>query len=258
MARIRSVHPGLFTDEGFVSCTSFARLLFIGLWTEADDQGVFEWKPLTLKMRLFPADNVTIETLLGELQDRGFLRSYDVDGREYGAIRNFRKFQRPKAPKEVHPIPPGLRRYVGLSPVISEIPDAEPPPVLPTEQMPPPMEEGGGRRNAVPDGTDAAASSGGLADMPLAQVALAGADPKAALFKHGLAWLAAETGKPPRSLKSLLGRWLKLSGNDDRAVYDLLAGAQAQRIADPVSWITAALSERGDGAPDVAAALARL
>jgi hypothetical protein len=29
-----------------------ARLLLIGIWSEADDRGVFEWKPATLKMRL--------------------------------------------------------------------------------------------------------------------------------------------------------------------------------------------------------------
>ena len=111
---------------------------------------------------------------------------------------------------------------------------------------------------SVPDGTDAGASPDDALAIPLAMVALARDDPKAALFQQGLAWLASQTDKPPRSLKSLLGRWLKLSGNDDRAVYDLLAQAQAKRIADPVSWVTAALSARDDGEPDVAKALANL
>ena len=56
MPRIRSVHPGQWTDENFVSCRPTARLLALGLRNEADDQGIFEWKPLTLKMRLFAAD----------------------------------------------------------------------------------------------------------------------------------------------------------------------------------------------------------
>ena len=67
MARIRSVHPGFFTDEDLVGTSLPARLLFIGLGIEADDKGIFEWKPITIKMRIFPADNVDVEALLSEL-----------------------------------------------------------------------------------------------------------------------------------------------------------------------------------------------
>ena len=41
MARIRSVHPGLFTDEAFMGASSDARILMIGLWCQAWDDGVF-------------------------------------------------------------------------------------------------------------------------------------------------------------------------------------------------------------------------
>ena len=64
MARIRSVHPGLFTDESFMSASPLARIVMIGVWTEADDNGVFEWKPLTLKARLLPADNADMAAIL--------------------------------------------------------------------------------------------------------------------------------------------------------------------------------------------------
>ena len=67
MARIRSIHPGQWTDEDFVSLSPFARLLAIALRNEADDQGVFEWKPVTIKIKLFPADNVDVPALLDEL-----------------------------------------------------------------------------------------------------------------------------------------------------------------------------------------------
>jgi hypothetical protein len=33
MPRIRSVHPGLFTDEAFVTVSMAARVLLIGVWT---------------------------------------------------------------------------------------------------------------------------------------------------------------------------------------------------------------------------------
>ncbi len=105
MARIRSIHPGQWTDEGFVQLSPWARLLAIGLRNEADDNGIFEWKPLLLKMRLFPADTVEIAPLLVELVEHKQIEHYEVRNRGYGCIRNFRKYQSPKKPRAVHPLP---------------------------------------------------------------------------------------------------------------------------------------------------------
>lgn len=112
MARIRSVHPGFFTDEAFVTASRDARLLFIGLLCEADDSGVFEWKPLGIKMRVFPADAIDVAALLAELAALDILRPFTGDGKPYGAIRNFGRYQRPKFPKRVHPLPDDMRAFV--------------------------------------------------------------------------------------------------------------------------------------------------
>ncbi|GJD73116.1 hypothetical protein [Methylobacterium goesingense] len=114
MSRIRSIHPGLFTDEAFVSLSAPAQVLWIGLWCEADDQGVFEWKPLTLKMRLMPASTESVEPLLQELLDAGCICRFE-EGRPYGVVRNFVKHQRPKSPKVVHPLPESHRNYAGFN-----------------------------------------------------------------------------------------------------------------------------------------------
>lgn len=119
MARIRSIHPGLFTDEAFMTASTSARLLIVGIWTEAWDDGVFEWKPVSLKARLFPADNVNIASLLSELSDLNFIREFSVGDRKYGAIRNFRKFQRPKKPNSSDVLPDELRIYVAIDSVSS-------------------------------------------------------------------------------------------------------------------------------------------
>lgn len=103
MSRIRSVHPGLFTDEAFVSASPEARLLFIGIWTECDDAGIFEWKPQRLKMRLRSADDGPTEPLLAELARAGCIRRFTVDGRDYGAVKNFGKWQKPKKPRFIFP-----------------------------------------------------------------------------------------------------------------------------------------------------------
>lgn len=117
MARIRSVHPGQWTDVNFVSCSPHARLLAIALRNEADDRGVFIWEPLQLKMRLLPADNVDVPSLLGELVEHNLVRQFpDQSGKVYGAIRNFRRWQRPDKPKVVYPLPTELEDYAGHSP----------------------------------------------------------------------------------------------------------------------------------------------
>lgn len=127
MARIRSVHPALFTDEAFMSLSLLARVVLPGLWTECDDQGLFAWKPLTLKARLLPADNADMGCVLAELAAGGFICAFEHGGKPFGAVRNFRKFQRPKKPSHVHHLPENLRAYVGLGTEVSPpVPDLFP------------------------------------------------------------------------------------------------------------------------------------
>ena len=164
MSRIRSVHPGFFTDEDLVSVSFAARLLFIGLGVESDDKGVFEWKPLTIKMRIFPADNVDVASLLGELEAIGAFKSYDVAGKKYGAIRNFRRFQKPKTPNDIYPAPREILAFVGL---VSEMDEGDEPSFPPkgetfpqNGEIAPQMEDGGGRGEE--EGVKAYAFSAGV------------------------------------------------------------------------------------------------
>ena len=145
MARIRSIHPGFFTDERLVSTGMAARLLFLGVGIEADDKGIFEWKPVTLKMRIFPADNVDVGTCLTELEEAGVIRSYEIQGRKYGAIRNFRRHQRPKTPNDIHPITPEIGNYIGSAPASSEKGSGKHPPFPQNGEKPQQMEDGGGK-----------------------------------------------------------------------------------------------------------------
>lgn len=125
VGRIRSIHPGIFTDEAHASVTLSANWLFVGLLVEADDNGIFEWKPITLKMKVFPTRNVEVPELLDELARHDIIKQFATDGRSYGAVRNFRKYQRPKKPKGRHPIPVEFRTYVGLDKASSEPEDDE-------------------------------------------------------------------------------------------------------------------------------------
>lgn len=152
MSRIRSVHPGLWTDERFVSASPMARLLFMGIWNECDDVGSFEWSPLKLKMRILPADAADASALLTELVEAGSVLKYEIDGKAYGAVRNFCQYQRPKKPTSTYPQTDEVRTWVntdarsvrdGSEPVPNELPTAS--------EIPRQMEDGGGNKEASSD-----------------------------------------------------------------------------------------------------------
>jgi len=112
MARIRSIHPGIWTDEEFISVSMAARLAFIGLMNEADDGGVFPWKPKQLKARILACDDVDMVEILDELGRARFLMKFEVDGEWYGAIRNFVRYQSPQKPKIIYPCPIAVQEWV--------------------------------------------------------------------------------------------------------------------------------------------------
>jgi len=115
MARIRSVHPGLFIDDAFMELSMTARLLLIGIWVQCDDHGVFEYRPKSLKAAIFPGDDsVPVAGLLAELIKQNCVEPFTVAGKHYGAVRNFCKYQRPKKPTYRYPLPEGVAAYVAI------------------------------------------------------------------------------------------------------------------------------------------------
>lgn len=153
MSRIRSVHPGLWTDEAFVCLSDAAQIFFIGLWTECDDQGAFEWKPIQLRLKLRGNRDGSVEPILAELQAANCILRYEYQGRKYGLVRNFQRFQRPKKPNSIHHIPPQFLWYVGEKGANLEQPpsvEADSSEAVPHQfptsgEKSPQMEDGGGR-----------------------------------------------------------------------------------------------------------------
>lgn len=94
MARIRSVKPEFWTDEKAVEMSPLARLLFIGLWNFADDEGRMVYSPKRIKMQILPADSADISELLGEIRGKSLIQVYAVDGIEYLQVTNFTKHQK--------------------------------------------------------------------------------------------------------------------------------------------------------------------
>lgn len=120
MARIRSIHPGLFTDDAIMEASLAARWLLMGILTECDDQGAFQWKPATLKARIMPNDSADVPALLEELVALNWLKSFEHEGSKFGVVRNFCKFQRPKKPNAVYFVPDQFRTFTGSTRASSE------------------------------------------------------------------------------------------------------------------------------------------
>ncbi|MCP1761977.1 hypothetical protein [Bradyrhizobium japonicum] len=109
MARIRSIKPEFWTSEQVVECSPIARLLFIGIWNFADDAGRIPASPRSLKLQIFPGDDITSETIRGmidELSANGLLLRYEVDGKEFLQVTGWhhQKIDKPQPPR--YPPPP--------------------------------------------------------------------------------------------------------------------------------------------------------
>lgn len=98
MARIRTIKPSFFTHFDLFEAERESglplRVAFAGLWTAADREGRFRWRPTELKLACLPFDEVDFSRVLDALATRGFLVRYaSIDGREYGAIPSWGKHQ---------------------------------------------------------------------------------------------------------------------------------------------------------------------
>ena len=66
---------------------------------------------------------------------------------------------------------------------------------------------------------------------------------KEQVFGPCLTWLASKSGKPPNSLRSLIGKWCRDHG--DSAVVTAFLAANRQSPVDPVPWLQAHLTGSG-------------
>jgi hypothetical protein len=105
MGRIRSIKPEFPQSESIGKLSRDARLLFIQLWTIADDAGRTRASSRMLASLLYPFDELSpnlVETWLQELNATGHIRIYEVNGNHYLYITNWlihQKIDRPTPSK---------------------------------------------------------------------------------------------------------------------------------------------------------------
>lgn len=103
MARIRQLKPEFWTDDKIAGLSRDSRLLFLGLLTEADDDGRLVDSPKLLAGSLFPFDDdVTTKKLtawLEEIMRIGLVRRYVRGAASYLYVVNFKRHQKIAHPR---------------------------------------------------------------------------------------------------------------------------------------------------------------
>lgn len=94
MARIRTIKPEFFKNEQLAELPMIARMLFIGLWTQADRRGRLLDRPKRIKAEVLPYDKADVDQLLTSLQEAGLIIRYECQGFEAIQILSFEKHQR--------------------------------------------------------------------------------------------------------------------------------------------------------------------
>jgi hypothetical protein len=108
MARIRTIKPEFPHSESMGAVSRDARLLFILLWTLADDEGRLRGNSRMLASLLYPYDDDApkqIEKWLNELDAQDCIVRYQIDGATYLEIRNWLMHQKIDKPSKSK-IPP--------------------------------------------------------------------------------------------------------------------------------------------------------
>lgn len=117
MARIRTYKPSFFRSEDVAALTFRARLTWLGLWPNCDDEGRMKDNAKLIKGDVWPLDDVSLEDVeadLAELAAAGRIVRYEVDGRRYLAVTNWLEHQRIQKPTPSKiPPPPGSGRSPG-------------------------------------------------------------------------------------------------------------------------------------------------
>lgn len=97
MARKRMIDPGIWTSEDFSNLSMLARLIWVGLISNADDEGRGRANIAYLKSQLFPYDDELslkkIENALKEIEKSMSIKFYAVEGKKYYQLTKWEKFQ---------------------------------------------------------------------------------------------------------------------------------------------------------------------
>ena len=102
MARIRTIKPTFFTSRSVKKLSDRQKLVWIGLWPNADDHGRLLDEPGILAGSLWSLSLTErqIDTVIGQLHDAERLIRYVIAGESYIQITNWEEHQRIQKPSD--------------------------------------------------------------------------------------------------------------------------------------------------------------
>lgn len=111
--RKRTIQPSIWQDPDFGTLSPITQLIFIGLITQADDEGRFNGHPAVVRSALFPYGTVELEQIINSIKEitvkmRNFTY-YEVNGQYYGQFRRWSDHQvlrEDRLQKSIYPPPP--------------------------------------------------------------------------------------------------------------------------------------------------------
>jgi hypothetical protein len=102
------IDPGIWGDENFTQLSLKARLFFIGLFSNADDEGFTYGSPARLRSMIFPDENWTDDDIFSLRKEVENLKMIEIFGGKIGD-KNYEYIYFPKwwvyQPKPDYPIP---------------------------------------------------------------------------------------------------------------------------------------------------------
>lgn len=104
MARKRMIDPNIWQSEDFSRLSTLGKLVFIGLFSLADDEGRGRCNPVYLKSTLFPYEegirSADIDKTLSEISSNMSVILYSCDGSSYYSLYNWNTWQKIDRPSE--------------------------------------------------------------------------------------------------------------------------------------------------------------
>ena len=102
MARKRMLDPNIWVSEDVAMLSIFARLMFIGMISNADDEGKGRANVAYLKSTIFPYDEDVstrkVNDALKTISEHCSVEIYEVDGKQYYRFKNWKSWQKVEKP----------------------------------------------------------------------------------------------------------------------------------------------------------------
>ncbi|HEY5064766.1 MAG TPA: hypothetical protein VIJ04_08130 [Xanthobacteraceae bacterium] len=244
MSRIRTIKPEFFRHEELYEaekeCGLPLRVAYPALWTVADRDGRFRWRPRELKLDCLPYDDVDFVDVLAALEKAGFIVAYEVGGQRYGCIPSFPRHQvinQREASSKLASMPAGEALHA-QGPV-----HAQDEPVHAHTEPVHAQDKHCGELEGEKEQEQEQEQEQKI-ELRSAPATPAGppkyTDAVHELWQEGVITLQ-QFGVVEKLARSMIGKWLKDTGDDAQGVLAAIQFARGKRTNDPIPLITAGL-----------------